>query len=144
MVGQSIAHYRILEKLGQGGMGEVWKAEDTRLGRTVALKFMKGDFTKRFEREARAVSALNHPNICTLYDVGPNYLVTEFIEGQTLRSALAGGPLPQRKAIDIATQVAEGLGAAHAAGIVHRDLKPENIMVTREGRVKILDFGLAR
>src|SRR5579871_3034456 len=131
--------YEILSPIGAGGMGEVYKARDTRLDRTVAIKLSKEAFSERFEREARAIAALNHPNICQLYDIGPNYLVMEFIEGSPL------GPVDNsRKLLDLAVQIADGMAAAHAAGMVHRDLKPENILVTRDGRVKILDFGLAK
>jgi eukaryotic-like serine/threonine-protein kinase len=137
--GSRLGPYEILAPVGAGGMGEVYKARDTRLDRIVALKVSPAVFSERFEREARAVGALNHPNICQLYDVGPNYLVMEFIEGAPL------GPVENaRKLLDLAVQTADGLAAAHASGIVHRDLKPENILVTREGRVKILDFGLAK
>lgn len=140
--------YKILSSLGAGGMGEVWKARDTRLDRVVALKASKAAFDDRFEREARAVAALNHPNIVALYDVGRDagvsYLVTELVDGDSLRTLLDRDPLPLRRALEIAAQIADGLAAAHQIGIVHRDLKPENIMVTREGRAKILDFGLAK
>ncbi len=118
---------------------EVWKACDTRLDRIVAVKISQGTFDQRFEREAQAIAALNHPNICQLYDVGPNYLVMEFVEGSPI--ARADGV---RKLLDVAVQIADGIATAHAAGIVHRDLKPDNILVTREGRVKVLDFGLAK
>jgi serine/threonine protein kinase len=131
--------YQIVSPIGAGGMGEVYKARDTRLDRTVAIKFSKEAFSERFEREARAVAALNHPNICQLYDVGPDYLVMEFVEGMPIASVDT-----TRKLLDIAVQIADGLAAAHAAGIIHRDLKPDNILITREGRVKILDFGLAK
>src|ERR1700745_1402695 len=131
--------YEILNPIGAGGMGEVYKARDTRLDRIVALKTSKEAFSERFEREARAVAALNHPNICQLYDVGPDYLVMEFVEGSPIASVDSS-----RKLLDIAVQIADGLAAAHAAGIIHRDLKPGNILITREGRVKILDFGLAK
>src|SRR5579864_7311350 len=119
-------------------MGEVWKARDTRLDRVVVLKISKQEFTERFEREARAVAALNHPHICQLYDVGPNYLVMEFIDGAPLK-----GPLPVEEALRLAVQIAGALDAAHRKGIVHRDLKPANIMLTSSG-VKLLDFGLAK
>ncbi len=147
LVGQTISHYRVVEKLGAGGMGVVYKAEDIRLHRFVALKVLPDDFARdagrrrRFEQEARSVAALNHPNIVAVYDVGENFLVSELVDGKTLRHI---GKLSQRQAIDFAVQIAEGLAAAHAAGITHRDLKPENIMVTREDRAKILDFGLAK
>ena len=137
--GAKLGPYEILAPLGAGGMGEVYKARDTRLDRVVAVKVIKEKFSERFEREAHAIAALNHSNICTLYDVGANYLVMEYIEGSPVR--------PQddsRKLLDIAVQIADGLAAAHAAGIVHRDLKPANILVTKAGRVKILDFGLAK
>jgi len=137
--GDKLGPYEILTRLGAGGMGEVWKARDTRLDRIVAIKIAQGNFTERFEREARSIAALNHPNICQLYDIGPNYLVMEFVEGSPIAMADAA-----RKLLDLAVQIADGLAAAHAAGIVHRDLKPDNILVTREGRVKILDFGLAK
>jgi eukaryotic-like serine/threonine-protein kinase len=131
--------YEILNPIGAGGMGEVYKARDTRLDRTVAVKVSKEAFSQRFEREARAVAALNHPNICQLYDVGPDYLVMEFVEGTPI------APVDStRKLLDIAVQIADGLAAAHSAGIIHRDLKPDNILITRDGRVKILDFGLAK
>src|SRR5881396_4360054 len=136
-VGDRLGPYEILEPIGAGGMGEVYKARDTRLARLVAVKVSREQFSERFEREARAVAALNHPNICQLYDVGPNYLVMEFVEGSPI--ARADGV---RKLLDVAVQIADGLAAAHAGGILHRDLKPDNILVTREGRVKVLDFGL--
>ena len=143
MVGKTISHYEITEKLGQGGMGAVYKALDTRLGRSVAIKVVNAEFTQRFEREAKAISALNHPHICTLYDVGEHegapYLVMEYVEGKPLK-----GPLPAGEALRYAIQVSEALAAAHKAGIVHRDLKPENILLTSEGSVKVLDFGLAK
>jgi eukaryotic-like serine/threonine-protein kinase len=142
--GERLGPYEILEAIAAGGMGEVWKARDTRLDRIVAIKVSKEQFSERFERKARTVAALNHPNICHIYDVGVlpsggGYLVMEYIEGTPL--SRVDSP---RKLLDIAVQVADGLAAAHAAGIVHRDLKPENLLVTREGRVKILDFGLAK
>src|SRR5215475_4742582 len=131
--------YEILSPIGSGGMGEVYKARDTRLDRIVAIKSSKEAFSERFEREARAVAALNHPNICQLYDVGPNYLVMEFVDG-----APVGSVETPRKLLDIAVQIADGLAAAHGAGIIHRDLKPDNILIARDGRVRILDFGLAK
>src|SRR5271163_4188216 len=146
--------YEIKSPLGAGGMGEVYRARDSRLNRDVAIKVLRSDSTAtpevkaRFEREARAVAALNHPNIVAVYDFGidgdSQYIVSELLEGESLRSLLHGKPVPVRKLIDIAAQVADGLAAAHAAGIIHRDLKPENIMLAKDGRVKILDFGLAR
>ena len=136
--GSRIGPYEIVAPIGAGGMGEVYKARDPRLDRTVAIKISKQQFTERFEREARAVAALNHPNVCTLYDVGPNYLVMEYVDGAPVK-----GPLPLEQAIPIAVQIASALDAAHRRGIVHRDLKPANILVTRSG-VKLLDFGLAK
>ena len=128
--GTKLGPYEILAPIGAGGMGEVWKARDTRLNRIVAIKVSRSEFTERFEREARAVAALNHPNICHLYDVGPNYLVMEFVEGAPITSVDT-----TRKLLDIAVQIADGLAAARAAGIIHRDLKPDNIFLTpREGR----------
>src|SRR5215472_13307353 len=148
--GASIGPYEIIAALGAGGMGEVYRARDTRLKREVAVKTLPGEFAaattrrQRFEAEARAVAALNHPNIVAIYDVGTQddtpYLVTEFVDGEPL----AGNGLPLRKILDWAVQIANGLAAAHAAGIVHRDLKPANILVARDGRIKILDFGLAK
>jgi eukaryotic-like serine/threonine-protein kinase len=137
--GACLGPYQILNPIGAGGMGEVYKARDTRLDRTVAIKISKEAFSERFEREARAVAALNHANICQLYDVGPDFLVMEFVEGTPI------APVDTtRKLLDIAVQIADGLAAAHTAGIIHRDLKPDNILITRDGRVKILDFGLAK
>src|SRR5690242_6424607 len=135
--GQTFGPYQLVSPLGAGGMGEVWKARDTRLDRIVALKFSRAAFSDRAQREAQAIAALNHPNIATLYDVGPDYLVMEYVEGAPVRP-----PEDIRKLLDLAAQIADGLAAAHAAGIVHRDLKPDNILVTKSGRVKILDFGL--
>src|SRR6266852_3891935 len=137
-VGDRLGPYEILAPIGAGGMGEVYKARDTRLDRIVAIKVSQEKFSERFEREARAVAALNHPNICTLYDVGPNYLVMEFVEGPPLK-----GPLPLEQALQYAAQICDALDAAHKKGITHRDLKPANILVTRQG-IKLLDFGLAR
>ena len=152
--GARLGPYEILSPLGAGGMGEVWKARDPRLGREVAIKVLPTslsadiDRLRRFEQEARAAGILNHPNITVVYDIGRHhdapYVVQELLEGETLRSALAGGRLSQRKALDYALQIARGLAAAHDKGIVHRDLKPENLFVTRDGRLKILDFGLAK
>src|SRR5260221_201467 len=146
--------YRIVRMLGEGGMGAVYRAKDTRLGREVAVKVLTAatlsDHERliRFEQEARATGMLNHPNLLTIFDVGDSegtpFLVSELLEGETLRDRIAKGPLTPRKAVDVASQMAQGLAAAHEKGIVHRDLKPENIFVTREGRVKILDFGIAK
>jgi Tol biopolymer transport system component/predicted Ser/Thr protein kinase len=144
MIGETIASYRITEKIGAGGMGEVYRATDSRLGRDVAIKFSSEQFSERFEREARAVAALNHPNICTLFDVGPNYLVMELVEGPTLAERITQGPVALDEALNIARQIASALEAAHEKGIVHRDLKPGNVKVKTDGTVKVLDFGLAK
>jgi serine/threonine protein kinase len=136
--GDKLGPYEILSPLGAGGMGEVYKARDTRLGRDVALKVSKSEFTARFEREARTAAALSHPRICTLHDVGPNYLVMELIDGVPLE-----GPLPVDRAVQYGAQILDALDAAHRKGIAHRDLKPANILVTRQG-IKLLDFGLAK
>ena len=140
--GARLGPYRVEGKLGEGGMGEVFRAVDTRLGRPVAIKFAHEQFSARFEREARAISSLNHPNICTLYDIGPNYLVMELLEGETIADRLKNGPLPADQALRYASQIAAALAEAHEHGIVHRDLKPGNVMLVKSG-VKVLDFGLA-
>jgi len=141
--GDSLGPYRIDSLIGKGGMGEVYRGTDTRLGRPVAIKVCAQEFNERFEREAKAISSLNHPNICTLYDVGPNYLVMEFIEGNTLSHLIKQGPIALETVSQYAIQIADALSAAHAKGIVHRDLKPGNILLTSTG-VKVLDFGLAK
>src|SRR4029077_16762627 len=138
-VGDRLGPYEILAHIGAGGMGEVWKAHDPRLGRDVAIKTSNAEFTERFAREARSIAALNHPNICTLYDVGPNYLVMEYIEGEAPK-----GPYALEEALRIAAQIRDALEAAHEKGIVHRDLKPANIKIKPDGSVKVLDFGLAK
>src|SRR5438105_3197455 len=140
--GSQLGPYQILGFLGAGGMGQVYKAFDPRLHREIAIKIAAERFSERFDREVRAVATLNHPNICTIHDVGPNYLVTELVEGETLRDWLRRAP-PIERSLEIARQVLEALRAAHHAGIVHRDLKPENIMVRSDGYAKVLDFGLA-
>src|SRR5213592_2321344 len=154
LVNQTISQYKVLSLLGEGGMGEVYRARDAKLGRDVAIKVMPAAFSadaerlRRFEQEAQDVGALNHPNILVIFHIGTHegapYIVSELLEGETLRERMAGAALPQRKAIDYALQTAHGLAAAHAKGIVHRDLKPDNLFVTNDGRVKILDFGLAK
>ena len=154
LVGQQIGSYKILSLLGAGGMGEVYLAQDSRLGRKIAFKLLPPQFSKdeervrRLEREARTASALNHPNIVTIYEMGQAnsvvYIAMEFVEGKTLREVLGQGALPTKQMLQIAVQVADGLAKAHAAGITHRDLKPENLMITKDGLVKILDFGLAK
>ena len=142
-VGDHLGHYKIVSMIGKGGMGEVYLGTDTRLGRPVAIKVSSREFNDRFEREAKAISTLNHPNICTLYDVGPNYLVMEYIEGETLSKIIERGPLPLDKALQYAVQIVDALAAAHAKGVIHRDLKPGNVIITRNG-AKVLDFGLAK
>jgi serine/threonine protein kinase/Tol biopolymer transport system component len=141
--GDKLGPYEITGLIGKGGMGEVYRGIDTRLGRPVAIKVSSREFNDRFEREAKAISALNHPNICTLYDIGPNYLVMEFVEGELLSKMIESGPLPLDKALGYAVQIVDALAAAHAKGVIHRDLKPGNIIITRNG-VKVLDFGLAK
>src|SRR5215216_1033026 len=149
-----ISHYRVLSRLGAGGMGEVYLAEDTRLGRRVALKLLPAQFIKdeerllRFEQEARAASALNHPNIITIHEIGESdgthFIATEFIEGETLQKHLKGENFSLKTVLDIATQIASALQTAHSAGIVHRDIKPDNVMLRADGLAKILDFGIAK
>src|SRR5215471_17197985 len=142
--GTKLGPYEILAPIGAGGMGEVYKARDTRLDRTVAIKVSQEKFSERFEREARSIAALNHPYICTLYDVGPNYLVMELVEGPTLAQRIKAGAIPLEEALGIAKQIAEALEAAHEKGITHRDLKPGNVKIKPGGAVKVLDFGLAK
>src|ERR1035437_8017974 len=137
--GDQLGPYEILAPIGEGGMGEVWKARDTRLDRIVAIKRPKGKHTARFEQEARAIAALNHPHICQIYDVGPDYLVLEYIEGRPL-----AGPLPLADVLRVAGQIADALELAHRRRLIHRDLKPANILLTDDGAAKLLDFGLAK
>src|SRR6187200_3417347 len=149
MIGQTISHYSILGKIGEGGMGVVYKAEDLKLRRTVALKFLPphaAENRERFLREAQAAAALNHPNICTVFEIDDEhgFLAMELVEGQSLKDKIAARPLPLEEALDLAMQACAGLQAAHEKGVVHRDIKPANLMVTLQGQVKIMDFGLAQ